>query len=100
VLDLVEKRPLTLMLLISSILSYALYNPVLTEEAEKLDIPFQFNPMLSKFENLDFYKLRVKNGEARAISSILQLHSLLALDEDASRRKSSLLSKNSNAIHL
>ena len=72
----------------------------LTEEAEKLDIPFQFNPVLSKLENLDFEKLGVKTGEALAISSIMQLHSLLALDDDASRRKLPLLSKNSNAIHL
>ncbi|CAJ1927137.1 unnamed protein product [Sphenostylis stenocarpa] len=72
----------------------------LTEEAEKLDIAFQFNPMVSKIENLDFDKLRVKTGEALAISSILQLHSLLALDDDASRRRSPLPSNNSNAIHL
>ncbi|RVW28195.1 Scarecrow-like protein 3 [Vitis vinifera] len=32
----------------------------LTEEAEKLDIPFQFNPIVSKLENLDFEKLREK----------------------------------------
>ncbi|XP_061374131.1 scarecrow-like protein 3 [Gastrolobium bilobum] len=72
----------------------------LTEEAEKLDIPFQFNPVVSKLENLDFDKLRVKTGEALAISSILQLHSLLALDDEALRRKSPLLSKNSNGINL
>ncbi|KAE9596514.1 putative transcription factor GRAS family [Lupinus albus] len=67
----------------------------LTEEAEKLDIPFQFNPVYSKLGNLDFDKLRVKTGEALAISSSLQLHSLLALDDEALRRKSPLLSKNS-----
>ncbi|XP_057450096.1 scarecrow-like protein 3 [Lotus japonicus] len=72
----------------------------LTEEAEKLDIPFQFNPVLSKLENLDFDKLRVKTGEALAISSIMQLHSLLALDDESGRRKSPLLSKHSNGIHL
>ncbi|KAJ1391278.1 hypothetical protein SESBI_36843 [Sesbania bispinosa] len=72
----------------------------LTEEAERLDIPFQFNPVVSKLENLDFDKLRVKTGEALAISSILQLHSLLALDDEALRRKSPLLSKHSNGIHL
>ncbi|CAL0314528.1 unnamed protein product [Lupinus luteus] len=66
----------------------------LTEEAEKLDIPFQFNPVVSKLENLDFDKLRVKTGEALAISSSLHLHSLLALDDEALRRKSPLLSKN------
>jgi len=70
----------------------------LTQEAEKLDIPFQFNPVVSKIENLDFDKLRVKTGEALAISCILQLHSLLALDDDASRRRSPLFwSNNSNA---
>ncbi|ESR59479.1 Scarecrow-like protein 3 [Citrus sinensis] len=56
----------------------------LTEEAEKLDIPFQFNSVVSKLENLDFDKLRVKTGEALAISSVLQLHSLLAADDYAS----------------
>lgn len=56
----------------------------LTEEAEKLDIPFQFNSMVSKLDNLDFEKLRVKTGEALAISSVLQLHSLLAADDYAS----------------
>ncbi|KAK7264070.1 hypothetical protein RJT34_31673 [Clitoria ternatea] len=72
----------------------------LIEEAEKLDIPFQFNPVVSKLENLDFDKLRVKTGEALAISSILQLHSLLAWDDEAMQRKSPLLLKSSNGIHL
>nr|KYP68064.1 Scarecrow-like protein 3 [Cajanus cajan] len=67
----------------------------LTEEAEKLDIPFQFNPVVSKLENLDFDKLRVKTGEALAISSILQLHSLLAWDDEAMQRKSPHLLKTS-----
>ncbi|XP_057456744.1 scarecrow-like protein 3 [Lotus japonicus] len=67
----------------------------LIEEAEKLDIPFQFNPVVSKLENLDFDKLRVKTGEALAISSILQLHSLLAWDDEAVQRKSPLLSRSS-----
>ncbi|RYR10385.1 hypothetical protein Ahy_B05g078845 isoform B [Arachis hypogaea] len=70
----------------------------LTEEAEKLDIPFQFHPVVSKLENLDFDKLRVKTGEALAISSILQLHSLLGLDDEALRRRSPLLSKNSVSL--
>ncbi|CAA0813209.1 Scarecrow-like protein 3 [Striga hermonthica] len=51
---------------------------VLTEQAEKLDIPFQFNPVLSTIDRLDFEKLRVKTGEALAVSSTLQLHTLLA----------------------
>eukprot|EP01018_Ginkgo_biloba_P030930 Gb_13901 [translate_table: standard] len=53
----------------------------LTEEAEKLDIPFQFHPVVTKLENLDEEMLRVKTGEAVAISSVLQLHLLLAADE-------------------
>ncbi|KAK6235516.1 hypothetical protein QUC31_019256 [Theobroma cacao] len=72
----------------------------LTEEAEKLDIPFQFNPIVSKLENLDIEKLRVKTGEALAISSVLQLHSLLASDDELLRKKSPLASKNLNGIHL
>lgn len=72
----------------------------LTEEAEKLDIPFQFNPVVSKLENLDFEKLRVKTGEALAISSVLQLHSLLASDDELLRKKSPLAPKNLNGIHL
>jgi len=72
----------------------------LTEEAEKLDIPFQFNPVVSKLESLDFDKLRVKTGEALAISSILQLHSLLAWDDEALRRKSPRVLRGSSGIHL
>ncbi|XWS52576.1 hypothetical protein CRYUN_Cryun11dG0082700 [Craigia yunnanensis] len=72
----------------------------LTEEAEKLDIPFQFNPIVSKLENLDTEKLRVKTGETLAISSVLQLHSLLASDDELLRKKSPLSSKNLNGIHL
>ncbi|GAU40991.1 hypothetical protein TSUD_92160 [Trifolium subterraneum] len=72
----------------------------LIEEAERLDIPFQFNPVVSKLENLEFEKLRVKTGEALAISSILQLHTLLALDDETMKRKSPLLLKPSNGIHL
>lgn len=72
----------------------------LTEEAEKLDIPFQFNSVVSKLDNLDFEKLRVKTGEALAISSVLQLHSLLASDDELLRKKSPLSSRNSNASHL
>lgn len=66
----------------------------LTGEAEKLDIPFQFNPIVSKLENLDIESLRVKTGEALAVSSVLQLHSLLANDDDIHQGKS--LSTSSN----
>nr|XP_043632221.1 scarecrow-like protein 3 [Erigeron canadensis] len=60
---------------------------VLIEEAEKLDIPFQFNPIVSKIENLDIEKLNVKTGEALAISSVLQFHSLLAPDDEVVKSK-------------
>ncbi|CAI9761616.1 unnamed protein product [Fraxinus pennsylvanica] len=72
---------------------------VLTEEAEKLDIPFQFNPVVSKLENLDFEKMRVKTGEALAISSIMQLHSLLASDSEL-RKKSLAMPMNAAVVHL
>lgn len=68
---------------------------ILTEEAEKLDIPFQFNPIVSKLENLDIEKLRVKTGEALAISAILQLHTLLASDDEPLRKK-----PTSNGINM
>lgn len=62
----------------------------LNEEAEKLDVPFQFNPIVSKLEDLDLEKIRAKTGEALAISSVFQLHSLLAFDEDIMQKQSPL----------
>ncbi|KAK8958006.1 Scarecrow-like protein 3 [Platanthera zijinensis] len=56
---------------------------VLSKEAEKLDIPFQFNAVVSNLESLNVDILRVKTGEALAINSTLQLHSLLASPDDA-----------------
>ncbi|OVA10283.1 Transcription factor GRAS [Macleaya cordata] len=72
----------------------------LTEEAEKLDIPFQFNPIVCKLENLDVESLRVKTGEALAISSVLQLHTLLASDDENLRKKSPPVSRSSNSVNL
>ena len=72
----------------------------LTEEAEKLDIPFQFNPIVSKLENLDLENLRVKTGEALAVSSVLQLHTLLAMDDEMHRRNSPSGYKNPNSNHF
>ncbi|XP_073054902.1 scarecrow-like protein 3 [Primulina eburnea] len=72
---------------------------ILTEEAEKLDIPFQFNPIVSKLENLDVEKLRVKTGEALAISSMMQFHSLLASDNEL-KKKSPSTPMNAIGIHL
>lgn len=50
----------------------------LSEEAETLDIPFQFHPVVARLEDLDAEMLRVKTGEAVAVSSVLQLHYLLS----------------------
>ncbi|KAL5222866.1 hypothetical protein ABZP36_027579 [Zizania latifolia] len=55
----------------------------LTKEAERLDVPFQFNPVVSRLDALDVESLRVKTGEALAICSSIQLHCLLASDDDA-----------------
>ncbi|CAN1250604.1 Scarecrow-like protein 3 [Linum perenne] len=65
----------------------------LVEEAERLDIPFQFNPILSSLESLDVEKLRVKTGEALAISSALQLHHFLASEDE---KRSPLSMKSSS----
>jgi len=51
-------------------------------EAQRLLFPFQFNPVVSSLENLDPETLPIKKGEPLAISSVLQLHSLLASDDD------------------
>ncbi|KAJ4845974.1 Scarecrow-like protein 3 [Turnera subulata] len=72
---------------------------LLIDEAEKLDLPFQFNPIVSKLEHLDVEKFHVKTGEALAISSALRLHSFLASDDEY-RKKSPLALKNSNGSHL
>lgn len=72
----------------------------LNEEAEKLDIAFQFCPILSQLENLDVECLRVKTGEAVAIASSLQLHSLLAVDNETVRKNSPSLSKSQNSAQL
>lgn len=72
----------------------------LTQEAEKLDLSFQFNPVVCKLENLDVGKLRVKTGEALAISSVLQLHTLLGSEDETLRKISPLeLMKNANGAN-
>ncbi|KAM7476791.1 hypothetical protein LguiB_024034 [Lonicera macranthoides] len=72
----------------------------LNDEAEKLDIPFQFCPIVSKLENLNIEGLRVKTGEALAISSVLQLHTLLAFDDEMTRGNSPSMSKNLNPVNF
>ncbi|MCO5564010.1 hypothetical protein L7F22_017665 [Adiantum nelumboides] len=49
----------------------------LCEEAENLDIPFQFHPLVARLEDVNVEMLRVKTGEAVAVSAVLQLHCLL-----------------------
>lgn len=62
---------------------------VLTREAEIVDFPLQFNPIVTRIEDLDFEKLRVQTGEALAVSSITQLHTLLACEDNNARNSSS-----------
>ncbi|KAL4561776.1 hypothetical protein LXL04_033950 [Taraxacum kok-saghyz] len=69
----------------------------LNEEAEKLDIPFQFNPIMTRLENLQTDQLRYKSGEALAISSVLQLHTLLAFDDETIKKTQS---PSSNQIQI
>jgi hypothetical protein len=45
----------------------------LTAEAGNLDFPLQFNPIVSKLEDVDFENLPVKTGDAVAITTALQL---------------------------
>ncbi|XP_072984583.1 scarecrow-like protein 3 isoform X2 [Typha latifolia] len=54
----------------------------LTKEAERLDIPFQFNPVVCRLDCLNIEDLGVKTGEALAINCVLQLHRLLHSDQD------------------
>uniref|UniRef100_A0A0A0LXG0 Uncharacterized protein n=1 Tax=Cucumis sativus TaxID=3659 RepID=A0A0A0LXG0_CUCSA len=70
----------------------------LTNEAEKLDIPFQFNSVVSRLEDLDMEKLRVKTGEALAINSVLQLHNFLGYDNEALQKPSPSAAKNVNGV--
>ncbi|RHN66151.1 putative transcription factor GRAS family [Medicago truncatula] len=53
----------------------------LTTEAGILDFPLGFNRIISKPEDVDFENLPVKIGDAVAITSVLQLHSLLVTDD-------------------
>ncbi|XP_023004368.1 scarecrow-like protein 3 [Cucurbita maxima] len=71
----------------------------LTEEAEKFDIPFRFDSVVCRLEDLDMEKLRVKTGEALAISSVLQLHTLLAADNEVRQKSSPLAGKSANGVH-
>ncbi|BAT15818.1 scarecrow-like protein 3 [Oryza sativa Japonica Group] len=60
---------------------------VLSDEAEELDMEFQFHGVVGQLEDLDFSNLRdvleIKSGEALVVSCTLQLHRLLAADDDA-----------------
>ncbi|KAL9296127.1 hypothetical protein ACSQ67_022023 [Phaseolus vulgaris] len=51
-------------------------------EAERLHFHFEFNAVVSSLESLDPETLPIKKGEPLAISCVLQLHSLLAANDD------------------
>ncbi|GAB4827815.1 hypothetical protein Ancab_034700 [Ancistrocladus abbreviatus] len=71
----------------------------LNEEAEKLDIPFQFIPIISKLEDLDVESLPVKTGEALAVSSMVQMYSLLAYDDSVPWRNSLAAPNYMGTVH-
>ncbi|KAL1324680.1 hypothetical protein HN51_034838 [Arachis hypogaea] len=76
-------------------------NASLTREAEKLDFPLQFNPIVSTLEDLDIDSLPVRTGEALAICSVLQLHRLLATDDELLGRNSPAATINLHrAVHM
>ncbi|KAF0897196.1 hypothetical protein E2562_034241 [Oryza meyeriana var. granulata] len=58
---------------------------LLHDEAEELDMEFQFHGVVGQLEELDFSNLHIvfeiKSGEALAVSCTLQLHRLLATDD-------------------
>ncbi|KAJ7557850.1 hypothetical protein O6H91_04G012400 [Diphasiastrum complanatum] len=64
----------------------------LSEEAERLDIPFQFHPVHVSLGDLEADMLGIKTGEAVAVSSVMKLHSLLA-EEDVD------VANGSNNLH-
>ena len=50
----------------------------LSHEAEKLNLPFQFNAVVCSADHLDLERdLQVKSGEAIAVASVLHFHRLL-----------------------
>ncbi|CAI9780708.1 unnamed protein product [Fraxinus pennsylvanica] len=53
----------------------------LAKEAESLDMPFQFNSVNVSLGELTLDMLKVKSGEALALTSISSLHVLLAEDD-------------------
>ncbi|EFJ05873.1 hypothetical protein SELMODRAFT_23095, partial [Selaginella moellendorffii] len=60
----------------------ALMGQKLAESAERLDIPFQFHPVAVTPAALERDMLGVKSGEAVAVTSLMQLHSLLADEKE------------------
>nr|CAB3463019.1 unnamed protein product [Digitaria exilis] len=77
---------------------------LLSEEADMLNIPFQFNSVIGRLETLEFRNLRdtlnVKYGEAIAISCSLQMHRLLAVDDNLSYSGIGQLQKMANIARL
>ncbi|CAI0454484.1 unnamed protein product [Linum tenue] len=58
----------------------------LVKEAEVLDLPFQFIPLNVAAQDLTPGLLQIRTGEALAFISILNLHALLADDDDDHHR--------------
>ena len=77
---------------------------LLSNEADKLKIPFQFSSVIGRLETLDFSNLRntldIKYGEAIAISCSLQMHRLLVVDDKVSCSGIGQLQKMANIAQL
>ncbi|KAF8399652.1 hypothetical protein HHK36_015522 [Tetracentron sinense] len=55
--------------------------PKLVKQAEALNIPFQFNPLNASLREITMEMLKVRSGEALALTCVLSLHVLLAEDD-------------------
>lgn len=77
---------------------------LLSNEADKLKIPFQFSSVIGRLETLDLSNLRntldIKYGEAIAISCSLQMHRLLVVDDKVSCSGIGQLQKMANIAQL
>ncbi|KAA8547883.1 hypothetical protein F0562_004312 [Nyssa sinensis] len=69
----------------------------LAKEAQSLDMAFQFNPVNVTLRELTIDMLKVRSGEALALTSVLNLHILLA-EDDRVDAHFGFSSKNNNGV--
>ncbi|XP_066334868.1 scarecrow-like protein 3 [Miscanthus floridulus] len=67
---------------------------LLRREAEELDMAFSFHPVMGRLETLELGNLHrtlaIRSGDARAFSSALQMHRLLAVDDTQTQQIASM----------